>query len=121
MIKNGQFAAIQPMVPQSRTLPNCEESFKFANVIEFATDTVGTYAMQCSHISAANEGKSVTNARPIIDKPPTKCAAAMYFSAANFRSTNDDSPKSAISDATGNPHVMMNCWSSLKLRPRAPM
>ena len=40
---NGQDAAIQPIVPHTRTGPNCRAgSFRLANAIELVIEIVGT-------------------------------------------------------------------------------
>ena len=40
---NGQLTSIQPTVPPIRTAPNClAGSFRFANAMEFETESVGT-------------------------------------------------------------------------------
>ena len=55
MKMNGQLAAIQPIVPQTRMNPKSFwASLIFANAMELVTDIVGTKKKQCSNIRPKN-------------------------------------------------------------------
>ncbi len=100
MKTNGQLAAIQPMVPHSRTRPNCSwASLRWWKQIELVSDSVGTYIRLCSSMARKKGQKLFWNGSANIARPPTRWEIARKRSVARWRSATWPLTKTAVTEA----------------------